>query len=231
MNLSIVAIDQLDLSLVSWQWPFAQARRGEIDAYFAERRTRTPQLWNGRVLLARECRIEGRTLTGACFETDFASFLAWRDWDFPDRAIINCFAMGALKSSDGAFILGRMGHDTANAGRIYFPAGTPDPSDVTDRRLDLDGSIRREIAEEAGLGPDDYVCASGWHAVPTGPRMALIKILAAHECAATLCSRIRAHIAAQAAPELADAVVVRGADDFRADMPTFVTAYLAHMLR
>jgi 8-oxo-dGTP pyrophosphatase MutT (NUDIX family) len=230
MNSPVVTIDHIDLSLVSWQWPFALARRGEIDAFFAERRARTPALWNGRVLLLNDWGIEGRTLTGACFETDFASFLAWRDWDFPDSAVTNCFAMGALKSSDGAFILARMGRHTANPGRIYFPAGTPDPNDIVDDRLDLDGSIRREVAEETGLGPDDYVCAAGWHAVPNGRRVALMKILTARDGAATLCRRIRAHIAAEKMPELADVMIVRGADDFHADMPSFVTAYIAHML-
>jgi 8-oxo-dGTP pyrophosphatase MutT (NUDIX family) len=231
MNLSVVAIDELDLSLVPWQWPFALARRGEIDAYFAERRARTPQLWNGRVLLAKDCRIDRCTLTGACFETDFASFLAWRDWGFPDPAVTNCFAMGALKSSDGAFILGVMGKHTANPGRIYFPAGTPDPTDAAGGRVDLAGNIVREVAEETGLGPDDYAAEPGWHAVASGSRMALLRILAAHERAAALCRRIRAHIAAQAAPELADVVVVRGAADFHADMPPFVAAYLMHVLR
>ena len=56
--------------------------------------------------------------------------IAWRDWGFPDRAVRNCFSAGAIRASDGAFVLGVMGAQTANAGKIYFPAGTPDPSDV-----------------------------------------------------------------------------------------------------
>ncbi len=231
LNLPVVAIDRIDLSLVSWPWPFAQTRRGEIDAYFAERRVRTPQLWNGRVLLAKDCRIEGRMLTGACFETDFASFLAWRDWGFPDPEVTNCFAMGALRSSDGAFILGLMGAHTANPGRVYFPAGTPDPNDIVGGGLDLDGSVRREMAEEAGLGADDYASAAGWHAVPAGARIALFKSLETRAGAVELCRRIRAYIAAEKTPELADVVVVRSVADLHADMPPFVTAYLMHMLR
>ena len=84
-----------------------------------------------------------------------ASFIAWRDWGFPDRAVRNCFAAGAIRASDGAFVLGVMGPQTANAGKIYFPAGTPDPGDVVGQEVDLAGSVRREIAEETGLGPGD----------------------------------------------------------------------------
>jgi 8-oxo-dGTP pyrophosphatase MutT (NUDIX family) len=230
MNLSVVAIDQIDLSLVSWQWPFALVRRGEIDAYFSGRRARSPRLWNGRVLLAKDCRIEGRTLTGACFETDFASFLAWRDWDFPDPTVINCFAMGALKSSDGAFMLGVMGAHTANPGRIYFPAGTPEPTDAAGGRVDLAGNIVREVAEETGLGPNDYAAEPGWHVIQAGCRVAAMKVLAARVSAAALAERIRDHIRADKKPELADVRIVRASGDFDPMMPPFVTAYMAHML-
>jgi len=230
MNLSVVEIDQLDLSLVSWQWPFAHARRGEIDAYFSGRRARSPQLWNGRVLLAKDCRIGGRTLTGACFETDFASFLAWRDWDFPDPTVINCFAMGALRSSDGAFILGVMGGHTANPGRIYFPAGTLDPSDAAGGRVDVVGNIVREVAEETGLGPDDYAAEPGWHVVQAGCRIAAMKVLVARASAAALAQRIRDHIRADKKSELADVRIVGESGDFDLMMPPFVTAYLSYML-
>jgi 8-oxo-dGTP pyrophosphatase MutT (NUDIX family) len=231
MDLPVIPIDRLDLPLVPWPWPFAQVRRGEIDAHFATLRVSKPQLWNGRTLLAKDCRVEGRVIAGACFETDYASFLAWRDWGFPDLSVTNCFGMGALQSSDGAFVLGVMGAHTANAGLVYFPAGTPEPADAAGGRLDLAGSIRREIAEEAGLAPDDYVGEPGWHAVPAGRRMALIKMLRARDSAAELGRRIHAHIAAEQMPELADVRIVRGPADFHANMPSFVVAYLAHMLR
>ena len=37
--------------------------------------------------------------------------------------IDNCFSMAALRSDDGAFLLGEMAHHTYSAGQIYFPAG------------------------------------------------------------------------------------------------------------
>ena len=80
--------------------------------------------------LGRDPVFAGDRFSASYFETDFASFLAWRDWGFPDRSVFNGFGMGALRCSDGAFVLGEMGRHTSNAGRIYFPSGTPDPDDI-----------------------------------------------------------------------------------------------------
>jgi 8-oxo-dGTP pyrophosphatase MutT (NUDIX family) len=145
--------------------------------------------------------------------------------------VTNCFAMGAIKSSDGAFLLGVMGAHTANAGLVYFPAGTPDPNDVVDGRLDLAGSVMREIAEETGLVAGDYAAEAGWHAVPAGPRLALMKILAVRAPALDLQRRIRGYLARDAEPELADIRIVRGPGDIDARMPPFVVAYLEHCFR
>ena len=229
MSLQVIPIDRLAFAFEPRRWPFAEARRAEIDAHFAARRAQRPQIWNGRVVLASRYRIAGSSLAGACFETDFASFLAWRDWDFPGSDAVNVFAMGALRSRDGAFLLGVMGPHTANAGRIYFPAGTPEPDDVADGSLDLAGNVVREVAEETGLAADDYAAAPGWHAIPAGARLALMKVLEADAPADNLRERMRAHIAGDAHPELADIRIVRGAADFDPMMPPFVTAFLSHV--
>jgi len=230
MSIPVVPIDGADFAFAPWSWPFAQERRAEIDAHFAQRRAELPQLWNGRVVLAKGCRIADRRLSGTCFETDFASFLAWRDWGFPDREATNCFAMGALRSSDGAFLLGVMGSHTANAGLVYFPAGTPEPGDIVGGRLDLAGSITREVAEETGLTPDDYASEAGWQAVSAGRRMALMKVLAVPAIASELERKIGAHIARETKPELSGIRIVRGTGDFDPMMPDFVRTFLAHAL-
>ena len=108
-------------------WPFAEARRAEIDAHFRAAQAAQPALWNGRVLLPASMPIADRVMTGTYLETDFASFLAWRDWGFPRTGFVrNVFPQAALLAADGAFLLGVMGDHTANAGRIYFPSGMPD---------------------------------------------------------------------------------------------------------
>ncbi len=227
----IFRISTLELKVRSFAWPFAKERRSEIDAHFAAKQREKPALWNGRVLLGRNTVREREHLAAEYFETDFASFLAWRDWGFPDRAIFNGFGMGALQSSDGAFLLGEMAGHTSNAGRIYFPAGTPDPSDVRDGALDLAGSVVREIAEETGLDAADYIMDAHWTCVFTGPSMALIRILRVDRTGEALKARIEANLAGEARPELRAVHLVRSRADIKPAMPLFVSAFLADQLR
>jgi 8-oxo-dGTP pyrophosphatase MutT (NUDIX family) len=212
--------------LTPWSWPFAETRRTEIDAYFRAAQAAQPALWNGRVLLLRDHAIAGRVMTGSYFETDFASFLAWRDWGFPDRSVRNAFPQAALKAADGAFLLGVMGGHTANAGHIYFPSGTPDPSDVDGDRVDVGASLARELGEETGLDAGDVTIEPGWTAVFDGPRIALFRIVRSAEPAALFRERILRNLASIAEQELADIRVVRSPADYDPQMTGYVTAYL-----
>jgi 8-oxo-dGTP pyrophosphatase MutT (NUDIX family) len=178
------------------------------------------------VLLGRHPQFSGDRLVADYFETDFASFLAWRDWGFPDNGVFNGFGMGALLSNDGAFALGEMADHTANAGRIYFPSGTPDLNDVRKGRLDIEGSVAREVEEETGLGPGDYRAEPHWDCVSTGVAIAAIRVLHVDMTGEVLRGRIEANLAGQKQPELTRIHLVRGRGDLNAAMPRFVTAYL-----
>jgi hypothetical protein len=221
-----VAVERLELRLAPRAWGFSAERRADIDAYFAAIKRAQPALWNGRVMLLYQWALVDGRFTGAYFDTDFASMIAWRDWGFPDPLVRNCFAQGALRSADGAFLLGVMGAHTANAGKIYFPSGTPDLDDVIGDAVDLDGSVMRELTEETGLGAGDVRPASGWHAVFAGPRIGMMKILQSAEPATALRTRILAFLAQQATPELVDIRIVRSSADYDPMMPSFITTFL-----
>jgi 8-oxo-dGTP pyrophosphatase MutT (NUDIX family) len=223
---TIHRVTTLDLSLEPWSWPFAEARRTEIDAHFANLRVAKPQLWNGRILLARDPVFAADSFSARFFETDFASFLAWRDWGFPDASVFNGFGMGALRCADGAFVLGEMGRHTANAGRIYFPSGTPDRDDVRGAAVDISGSVVREVEEETGLVPADYRAGAHWDCVVSGAAVAMIRILQVDATGEALRARIEANLASQREPELAAIHLVRAASDLTAATPRFVTAFL-----
>jgi len=226
MEDTISITDTLDLTLSDWTWSVAEQNRPAIENYFATLCVAKPSLWNGRVLLLHAYSNTGRTFRGSLFETDFASLLAWRDGVISDPTVRNCFAMAAVRSADGAFLLGVMAAHTANAGKIYFPAGVTDLQSVAGGQVDLDSGLWREVAEETGLTPDDLSAEPLWQTVMSGQRIAHIKILHSREKADALCELIRDNISKQQDPELADIYVVRTEADLCSVMPPYVVTFL-----
>jgi 8-oxo-dGTP pyrophosphatase MutT (NUDIX family) len=228
----LLKVGELDLSFEPSRWTFAERRADGIAAHWARLRKTKPMLFNGRVLLLGRRAIETRAdgvlrLSGAFFETDYADYLAWEEFGDPDEPVANCFSMAALRAADGAFLLGEMAQHTVNAGQIYFPAGTPDPSDVFDDRVDLDASARRELLEETGVDADEASVAPGWTLVFTPQRIACMKLMTLAAPAATLKARIDAHLARDRHAELSRMHVVRGPRDIdESRVPIFVAAYL-----
>jgi 8-oxo-dGTP pyrophosphatase MutT (NUDIX family) len=187
-----------------------------------------PRLFNGIVLLAKDVRITGDTLHARFFPVRFASFLAFKELGFSDPEIVNVFAMAALCDAKGDFVLGEMGSHTANAGSVFFPGGTPDMSDVIEgTRVDLAGSVLRELVEETSMRPDDYSVGEGWHVVREGSLMAVMRPVQLADPARDAAERMNAAIARQEDAELSGAVVVGGIEDAEdARIPAFMRAYM-----
>ena len=229
---AVVEASAVTCDVVEADWAFAREESAMIDANWRRRTARTPDLWNGRVLLLKDGHFEpgagGPVFRGRCFESDFKTFLAWRDAGSPPTGVRNVFSMAALESADGAFILGEMAAHTAPAGQVYFPSGTPDPTDVADAKLDLEASARRELQEETGLDPAEVDWADGMVLVTSPIRLCCMKRVVARVPAAALVERIHGWLATDPKAELARMHVVRGPADIIPAMPAFVVSYLEH---
>lgn len=227
---AVEVVDALHCRYQPTPWAFALEQREAIARHWAEALRDRPQLFNGRVLIQTHGAVErgpARAVFRAVYtDIDFAAFLAWRDWGFPGRGVRNGFGMAALESADGAFVLGEMSAHTANAGRIYFPSGTPDLGDVDGEVVDVPGSIRRELREETGLDPETLAFDPVITILSDAARVCFMQRVRAQEAADDLVARIEASLAAQAVPELAGLHLVRSAADFVPAMPPFVTQYL-----
>lgn len=223
---TVFHIDRLELSFTPKPWAFAQEKRAEIDAYFADLQRAKPALWNGRVLLLHRQVVSEGVFRGDYLETDYASFAAWRDWGRPHAGVRDCFGAAAVISADGACLLGVMGPHTFNAGRIYFPCGTPDPDDVVDGKVDLDASVTRELKEETGCDIAEFSAEPGWTTVLDGALIVQIKLLRSRKSADALRDRMLEHLKREKQPELSDIRIVRGPGDFDPAMPAFVMAFL-----
>jgi 8-oxo-dGTP pyrophosphatase MutT (NUDIX family) len=227
---STLHIDRLALAFAPKPWAFAAERRAEIDEYFAELCRSKPALWNGRVLLLHDHAVADGGFRGSYLETDYASFAAWRYWGRPAAGVCDCFGAAAIMAADGAFLLGLMGPHTLNAGRIYFPCGTPDPNDIAGASVDLEASVRRELKEETGLEIAEFSAEPGWTTVFDLPLIAHIKVLKSSQNAEALRARTLDYLTREKQPELADIRIVRAPNDLEAAMPRFVKAFLEQRL-
>jgi 8-oxo-dGTP pyrophosphatase MutT (NUDIX family) len=208
-----------------WTWP--QQNRAFIAENWKRRTAGKPQMFNGRVLMLQDVAFERDLCRNTYFEVDYADFVAWIDKGEPDPAIANGFAMGALRGSDGAYICGVMGSGTTNAGRVYFAAGTPDPSDLRpDGSVDLATRLTRELAEETGLHEGDYHVDDEWIIVQRWPTIALLRMVTLPVTAEDGAAKIRANIARQHEPELQDVRIIRGSGDIDPErMPLFLQSF------
>jgi 8-oxo-dGTP pyrophosphatase MutT (NUDIX family) len=229
---TVVPLSALSARLVEDEWPWAHDNRALVEAHWTDLSRKNPALFNGRVLVRRRQELREGRLILEYVEADFAAFIAFRDHGFPDPSTGNGFALAALRTEDGAFILGRMADYTANAGKIYFPAGTPDPDDVLpDGTVDLAGSVLRELAEETGLQAHEVIATDRWTAVFAGARTALMRDVLVPGDAEAARTRIRAFLARDPQPELADIHIVRHKGDIDEEaMPPFMQAFLRQAL-
>ena len=225
-DLSIHRVTTLDLSYEPWTWPFAVEHRETAVAHFAAQQARKPALFNGKVLLMREPKVVGDRLVARYFEADFATYLTWRDRGFPGEGIFSGFGMGALRDADGTYVMGEMSAHTANAGRVYFPSGTPDLSDLVGDRVDIEGSIVREVEEETGLTAADYWVRPGFLCIIAKPAVAIVQLLELKQSAAAVKQAILNNIAREELPEFSAVHLIRDAADITSSMPRYVAAYI-----
>lgn len=221
----------LGARLVPHDWAWAADEAAWIADNWARRRAERPAIFNGRVLLACACRIDGTVCEVDLFEAAFSDFIGYKDAAFPDASVANAFAAIVPRARDGSVLLGVMGPRTVNAGQVYFACGTPDLADCRENgRVDLAGSATREFREETGLTVPPGIPET-WTLLRGGGQLAFLRPVEFPEDGAALRARMERHRCAEAEPELSGFVLARHAGDIDPSrMPGFVQAYLARAL-
>ncbi|WP_027174462.1 hypothetical protein [Methylobacterium sp. 10] len=226
---TLTRIERVTARLVPFEWQWARDNAVLIAENWKRRCAARSGLFDGRVLLARACRIDGTHCSVDLFETSYASFITHKDLGSPDRNVSNAFAAIVPHGSDGTVLLGVMGAHTANAGQAYFPCGTPDLDDVRGGdAVDLAGSAEREFLEETGMAlPPD--ASERWLLLRGERHLAFLRPVTFPEPAEAIREGMERHRHAEIEPELAGFVAVRSASEIDPrSMPGFVQAYLRH---
>ena len=226
----IEPVSSLDLRCLEGGWDFAHQNREAIDRHWLGIVAEKPSLWNGQVLLCTGATAADGRFTATFAETDYASFVAWRDWGRPDASVCNCFGVAAAFSSDGALVLGVMGGWTLNAGKAYPPSGTLEPKDVrADGSVDLFGNMRTELLEETGLDLH-HSNAGETIAIFEGPRLAIARRHDFELRFAEMEQRFAEHAAREEHPELAAIEPVWSASQTDLRMPPYAAEIIRYFV-
>jgi 8-oxo-dGTP pyrophosphatase MutT (NUDIX family) len=208
---------------------FSPAEEAAIESHWKAALAEKPAMFDGRVLLGTDAFIRNDGLVARYREVAFSAFNWWREKGGA-QSLRNVFGAAAVVSADGGVLLGRMAPHTAASGKIYFPCGTPDLSDVRDGQVYLDHSIARELEEETGLAAPDVEASSQAFAIFAPKVVAYVRRYDTALTEAELKLRIEAHLAADPTPELDRIIFVRSADDLTAASPEYVHLALPSLL-
>jgi 8-oxo-dGTP pyrophosphatase MutT (NUDIX family) len=207
----IAAVDAVDVRLAGGPHPFEVEQGAAIDLNWAREKAANPALFDGTVVLLSDLVLRGRTLAGTCHAVRYATLLHWRH-SRPAGAH-HAYAHAALVSSDNALIAIRMAAHTANPGKVYFAAGSFEPEDFVDGRVDVAANMAREVREETGLEIGAAPRDAGYHLFSRAGSTVIFQRYWLDETADGLADRIRAFVATETVPEIEGPVTIRSADD------------------
>lgn len=229
MSIRVLPINGVDIRLVPGAWPMPDDLRSSVPRRWAAMLEANPHLWDGRILgVSPPVVDDDGILRSEAREDAFSAFLTWREAGFPEMGIRNLFGSALVVSADDFLILGVMGEDTANAGRIYPPGGSLEPRDVLeDGRVDVARSTETELTEETGLDAA-HARLGSLIAVLDGPRVSIGQAFHFDASAEELLAEIRGNLDRQEHRELADVVALRRASN--AAGRGQVMAYAAELL-
>jgi len=226
-----VPIRALDLRLKPGTWAFAEAEKTRIAEHWRKLADANPKIWNGDVLICSGAKIKAETVIGEFIKTDYASFVAWRDWGWPDRSVCNVFGSAAVLSADQAVLYGRMASHTLNAGKIYPPGGSLEMKDVgPDGQVDIMGSITRELHEETGLKAEAAERGE-LLAIFDGPRLSVAQVFRFAHSAEALAAQVRHYLQSAHEDELSDIVVIGSISQIDSAIPPYAIALARYLIK
>ena len=209
---TILPVDEVDVRLDPAPHPFERDNAQAIAENWAREREVKPALFDGTVALLSQLAYRDRRLVGRCHAVRYSTFLHWRR----NRTIAgagHAFAHAMLVSRDNALIAIRMGGHTVNAGRIYFAAGSFEPEDFPEGRVDLHANMVREVREETGLDISSARRGLRYHALSMERGTVIFRRYHVDAEAEEIAIRIRDFAAADPDPEIEEPVIIRVAHD------------------
>ncbi|WP_157015767.1 NUDIX hydrolase [Mesorhizobium xinjiangense] len=208
----ILPVDEVGVRLDPGPHPFETANRAAIEANWRREKAANPALFDGKVVLLAQLSYRAGRIEGRCHLVRYATFLHWRSVK-PVASAEHTYAHAMLAAADGALVAVRMGAHTANAGRVYFAAGSFEEADFSGAVADADFNMAREVREETGLDITRGERENRLHAYSDETGTVLFRRYHLAEDAESIAGRIRAFVASESDPEIEGPVIIRTPND------------------
>ena len=221
----VFSLDAVRLSVDPGPHPWVAAEQAAIAAHWACEQVERPWLFNGTVLLHHGLQLDGGVISGISHRAPYAALLHWVGTQ-PQADVWHLFGSAVMLSADNIMLLIRMAAKTANAGKVYAPAGSLDESDIRGGTVDVNGSMVREAHEETGLDMTRALAEEQLLCWRSGRRVAVFRRFRLAETAAVLAERIRDHIRDDPEGEIEDVVLVGARENSGAATPPYMQAMI-----
>ncbi|MER8779810.1 hypothetical protein NKI72_11665 [Mesorhizobium sp. M0437] len=208
----ILPVDAIDVRLDSGPHPFERDHADAIAANWRRETAAKPALFDGTVVLLSALSYRDNRLVGRCHAVRYSTFMLWRsNRQVPGAE--HAYAHAMLVAGDNALVAIRMAPHTVNAGRVYFAAGSFEPTDFRDGIVDVDFNMIREVLEETGLDLSGATRGRRYYALSTATGTVIFRRYRETASADDLAQRISAFVAAESEPEIEGPVIIRNAAD------------------
>ncbi|RWO80267.1 MAG: hypothetical protein EOS18_13885 [Mesorhizobium sp.] len=208
----ILPVDAVDVRLDPGPHPFERDNAQAIAENWRRETAANPALFDGTVVLLSALGYRDNSLVGRCHAVRYSTFMLWRG----NRQVAgaeHAYAHAMLVAGDNALVAIRMASHTVNAGRVYFAAGSFEPTDFRDGLVDVDFNMIREVREETGLDLAGAARGRRYYALSTATGTVIFRRYREAASADEIAQRISAFVATEAEPEIDGPVIIRSADD------------------
>ncbi len=203
----VLPVGSIAVRLDDQPHPYQLENAAEIEENWQLEIRRNPDLFDGKVAMLSHLRYSAGRIVGVCHSIRFATFLKWRKDRFAGKGF-HFFANAIPVCRDGGLIAVKMGRHTANAGRVYFAAGSFEPADFRDGYADIDFNMRREVAEETGIDLAPLVRDRNYHVLCTAAGLTLVRRYYLEADAKTVVRQVREYISSDSTPEIDDVIAI-----------------------
>jgi 8-oxo-dGTP pyrophosphatase MutT (NUDIX family) len=216
----VVPVSGLDVRLDPAPHPFEIGHQLAIEENWRREREANPALFDGRLVLLSEVGYDDGRVVGRCHSVRYATLLYWRR--ARPQGAEHAYAHAALVSSDNALVAIRMGAHTANAGKVYFAAGSFEAVDFIDGVVDVEANMAREVREETGLDISGLPRDDEYQLFSRDGITVVFKRYYIDQPAEQIAAKITDFVERETDPEIAGPVIIRGRDN----LPDGVMPYM-----